>query len=80
MTYCEVIKKRITELCEKRKISYNQLAQMSGVGQATISDILNLKTKIPGLKTINELAHGFCMTASEFLNFPEMNEGIFEDE
>ncbi len=80
MTYGEVVKMRITELCHQRNISPNALAKMSGVPQGTISEILNLRTKSPGLRTLNKIAHGFCMTVSQFLDFPEMNEGLFDDD
>jgi len=37
-------------------------------------------TKNPGLKTLHKLAVGLDMTVSELLDFPEMNEAVFEDE
>ena len=80
MRYSEVMKMRITELCRQRNISYNALAKMSGVPQGTINEIISLKTESPGLRTLNKIAHAFCMTVSEFLDFPEMNEGEFEDD
>lgn len=80
MTYCEVLKIRIAELCRKRNITPNALAKMSGVPQGTISDIMTLRTSSPELRTVNKIAHGFSMTVSQFLDFPEMNEGEFEDD
>lgn len=38
------------------------------------------KTKNPKLKTLHKLAIGFNITVSELLDFPEMNDTIFEDE
>lgn len=38
------------------------------------------KTKNITLRTLHRLAVGLNMTVAELLNFPEMNETIFEDE
>lgn len=80
MTYCEVLKMRIAELCRKRNITPNALAKMSGVPQGTISDIMTLRIGSPEFRTVNKIARGFCMTVSQFLDFPEMNEGEFEED
>ncbi len=80
MTYCEALRMRITELCRKRNISPNALAKMSGVPQGTISDIMTLRTDSPGIRTLNKIAHAFCMTVSQLLDFPEMNEGEFDED
>ena len=38
------------------------------------------KTCNPKLKTLHKIAVGLDMTVSDLLDFPEMNETIFEDE
>ena len=80
MTYSDVIILRLTRLCEERKITINKLATLSGITQSTVENIMSGKTKNPKLKTLHKLALGLGMTVSEFLDFPEMNETIFEDE
>ncbi len=80
MTYSDVIILRLTQLCEERNITINKLATLSGITQSTVENIMAGKTKNPKLKTLHKLAVGLDMTVSELLDFPEMNETIFEDE
>jgi len=80
MTYSDAITKRLKDLCSERKITINRLADLSGVAQSTVENIIKGNSKDPRLKTLNKLANGLNMTVSELLDFPEMNETIFEDE
>ena len=80
MTYSDVIVLRLTRLCEIRNITTNKLATLSGITQSTLENIMSGKTRNPKLKTLHKLAVGLNMTVSELLDFPEMNETIFEDE
>ncbi len=80
MTYSDAVIKRLTALCTERKITINKLATLSGITQSTVNNLMKGKTKNPKLKTLHKLAIGLGMTVSELLNFPEMNETIFEDE
>ena len=80
MTNSDVIILRLTRLCEKKKITINKLATLSGITQSTVENIMSGKTKNPKLKTLHKLAIGLDMTLSELLDFPEMNETIFDDE
>ena len=50
------------------------------ITQSTVENIMSGKTKNSKLKTLHKLALGLEMTVSELLDFPEMNETIFEDE
>ena len=80
MTYSDAIIKRLTELCNERNITINKLATLSGITQSTVENLMKGKTKNPKLKTLHKLAVGLNMSVSELLDFPEMNETIFEDE
>ena len=80
MTYSDVIRLRLNNLCSERSISINKLATLSGITQSTVDNIMKGKTKNPQLKTLHKLAAGLDMTVSELLDFPEMNNTIFEDE
>lgn len=80
MTYSDAIIKRLTELCYARNITINKLATLSGITQSTVDNLMRGKTKNPKLKTLHKLAIGLDMTVSELLDFPEMNETVFEDE
>ena len=72
MEYSGIYVKRIRELCKKRGISINKLANMSDVKQSTLDNIMQGITKNPGVKTIHKLAIAFNMTFSEFTNFEEL--------
>ena len=80
MTYSDVIILRLTRLCKEQTITINKLATLSGITQSTVENIMSGKTKNPKLKTLHKLAIGLGMTVSELLDFPEMNETIFDDE
>lgn len=80
MTYSDVIVLRLKRLCEAQNITTNKLAALSGITQSTVENIMSGKTKNPKLKTLHKLAIGLNMTVAELLDFPEMNETIFEDE
>lgn len=80
MEYSEIYVNRIRELCKKRGISINKLANMSDVKQSTLDNIMQGSTKNPGVKTIHKLALVFNMTFSEFLDFEELNEYSFDDD
>lgn len=80
MTYSQAIIQRLTKLCSERNITINKLATLSGITQSTVDNLMRGKTKNPKLKTLHKLAIGLNMTISELLDFPEMNETVFEDE
>ncbi|WP_086315292.1 hypothetical protein A5821_002738 [Enterococcus sp. 7F3_DIV0205] len=80
MTYSEIIVFRLKELCGQKGISINKLATLSGMTQSTLDNIMKGNTKNPKLKTLHKLAMGLDMTVSELLDFPEMNETLFDDE
>ena len=80
MTYSDAVIKRLTELCAERHITINKLATLSGITQSTVDNLIKGKTRNPKLKTLHKLAIGLDMTVSELLDFPEMNETIFDDE
>ena len=80
MTYSEIIVMRISTLCRQRSIAYNKLANMCGLNQSTIDNIVRGVTKDPRLQTLHHIAIGFNMTVAEFLDFKELNEFSFDDE
>lgn len=80
MTYSDVIILRLTPLCDEKNITINRLATLSGITQSTVENIMSGKTKNPKLKTLHKLALGLGMTVSELLDFPEMDETVFDDE
>ena len=80
MTNSDVIRQRLQELIAQNGITVNKLATLSGITQSTVENVVNGKTKNPKLRTLHRLACGLNMTVSELLDFPEMNETLFDDE
>ena len=80
MTYSDVIINRLKSLCEQKGITVNKLATLSGIRQSTVENIMAGKTKNPKLKTLHKLAIGLNMRVSELLDFPEMDETVFDEE
>ena len=80
MTYSDMIRQRLLEMITARGITVNKLATLSGITQSTVENVVAGKTKNPKLKTLHRLACGLDMTVSELLDFPAMNETLFEDE
>ena len=66
-------------VCKARGISINKLAEMSGVSQSTIDNLVNRKTFNPKIRTLHRIALAFSMTIAEFLDFPALNDYSFED-
>ena len=79
MEYKNVYINRIKQLCAKRGISINKLANMSGVKQSTLDNIIRGNTSAPRVDTIHKVAIAFNMTMSEFLDFDELNSYSFDD-
>lgn len=80
MEYSELYAKRIKELCDKKGITINKLAALAGLKQSTLDSIIHGASKNPKVKTLHKISNALCMTLSEFLDFPELNQYSIEDE
>ena len=80
MGYHKVIASRITGLCQHRRLSINQLAKMGNLKQSSIDNIIHGRSKNPKAQTFHKIAHAFGMSFSEFIDFPEMDEVVFDDD
>ncbi|WP_300447385.1 helix-turn-helix transcriptional regulator [uncultured Oscillibacter sp.] len=78
--YSNIILPRILFLCDKRGITINKLAEMSGVRQSTIHNLVCGASKNPKIGTLHKIATAFNMTLAEFLDFPELNNFSLDDE
>lgn len=79
MDYSQLIRNRISDLCEQRGFSYNMLAKRCGLNQSTVDNIMRGLTKNPGILTLQRIALGFNMTVAELLDFDELNSFSFDD-
>ena len=78
--YSNIILPIILFLCDKRGITINKLAEMSGVRQSTIHNLVCGASKNPKIGTLHKIATAFNMTLAEFLDFPELNNFSLDDE
>lgn len=78
--YAQIIVDRVLLLCRQRGISIYQLSQMSGVSHSTLDNFLNRKTFNPRIRTLHKIAIAFGMTLAEFLDFPDLNNYVFDEE
>lgn len=79
MTTWDCIVKRILELCQQRRWSVNHLCNECGVPPTTIKNILNGKSKNPGVVTIKMICDGLGITLMDFFNtdyFRELEQEI----
>lgn len=80
MLYSEVYAYRIRGMCTKHEITLNRLATMSSLKQSTIDNIIHGRSRNPRAKTLHRIANTFNMTLSDFMDFPELNDYVLEDE
>ena len=74
----EAVEKRIVELCSKRGIAINALANISGVSPSTVYSILNEKSQNPGICSIKKICDGLDITIREFF-FCDLFDGIEQE-
>jgi len=66
----QAVVKRIKHLLKEKGITQYRLALNSGVSHATLNNIMQETVKDNLLSTIIQIAGGFDMTVSEFLDDP----------
>lgn len=67
------VRNRILELCGKRGISINKLANISALPPSSIKNILYGKSQNPKLLTIKMICDGLGITLGEFFATPEFD-------
>lgn len=75
----DFVAKRTIELCEKQHITMYRLAQMSGIKQSTISNIMKKKT-LPNLITLEKICNGFGISLSQFFQEDDMCFTLTDDQ
>lgn len=68
MKVYEAVAARIQELCEKRKMTVNRLANISGLSPSTVKSIIYGVSKNPGITTIKILCDGLEISLVEFFD------------
>ena len=62
---------RLLKLLEKKGLTINALAEVSGVSPSTLKNIFYGKSKNPGIVTIKKLCDGLDISITEFFNTEE---------
>ena len=63
-----IVKNRILQLLEEKKMSIHKLAIESAVAPSSIKNILYGKSQNPGIVTLKMLCDGFDITLADFFN------------
>ena len=71
MSTYEVVRNRLLQLLNERKMSIHKLAMESAVPPSSIKNILYGKSQNPGIVTIKMLCDGFGITLIEFFDTKE---------
>ena len=66
MTIGEACRIRIQELCDKRGITINKLAIISGITQSTLNNIISGRNKSTTISTIKKICDGMEISVQEF--------------
>ena len=69
----EAVKRRITDLCDERKITLNKLATISGITQSTLNNITSGRNKSATISTLKKICDGLDITLAEFFSTPEFD-------
>ena len=64
----EAIIERMKELAEERNMTLHQVIRKGGLNQATISELMNGRTKHPKVSTIQKFCDGLNMPLSNFFD------------
>lgn len=70
----DAVSMRIMELCAKRDMSVNTLANQCGMPPSTIYSMLNTKSKNPGVVSLQKICDGLEISLREFFD-----SALFED-
>ena len=65
MNLQEAIKYRVLDLCQKKNITINGLAMLSGMSQSTINSLIDGSSKNPKILTILRICLGLNMDLKE---------------
>lgn len=76
----EAVITRIVELCEKKDMTFNALANEAGLSPSTLKNIINGNSCNPGICTIKIICDGLNITIKEFFHsdlFDKLEQEIY---
>ncbi len=73
MSVKDVVAERFKNLCEERKITINELANISGVTPSTAYSMMDENRRDISIITIKKFCDGLEITLGEFFSVPEFD-------
>lgn len=70
MNVGQAVRERIAELCEEKHITINKLANISGITQSTLNNIMSGKNNSTTISTIQKICDGLEITVTDFFDSP----------
>lgn len=70
MNVGQAVRERIAELCEEKHITINKLANISGITQSTLNNIMGGRNNSTTISTIQKICDGLEITVTDFFDSP----------
>ena len=70
MNVGQAVRERIAELCEEKHITINKLANISGITQSTLNNIMSGRNSSTTISTIQKICDGLEITVTDFFDSP----------
>lgn len=70
MNVGQAARERIAELCEEKHITINKLANISGITQSTLNNIMSGRNNSTTISTIQKICDGLEITVTDFFDSP----------
>lgn len=70
MNVGQAVRERIAELCEEKHITINKLANISGITQSTLNNIMSGRNNSTTISTIQKICNGLEITVTDFFDSP----------
>ena len=70
MNVGQAVRERIAELCEEKHITINKLANISGITQSTLNNIMSGRNNSITISTIQKICDGLEITVTDFFDSP----------
>ena len=74
MTAKDAVTVRLRDICTRRGIRINELANISGVTPSTVYSLLDTRRRDVSVTTVKKLCDGLDMTLGEFFAAPVFDE------
>ena len=70
MNVGQAVRERIAELCEEKHITINKLANISGITQSTLNNIMSGRNNSTTISSIQKICDGLEITVTDFFDSP----------